>query len=179
MGRDTRGHCHMVGMRDFRTYAHSLRKQRIAAAVALFLALVLSDPELRAELLFRGVEPVDGKSGSSPIRKYSNPSDIAYPRLPGGGAAPAEEVRVFLIGDVSRADVESAEVLFGLVQSGKQKISGNTVWLASNGGDIDSPRDPGRPPRKRGLFTFFSESDQCPSACGFRFMGGERRGLPR
>src|SRR5260221_8044022 len=176
MGRDTRGHCHMVGMRDFRTYAHSLRKQRIAAAVALFLALVLSDPELRAELLFRGVEPVDGKSGSSPIRKYSNPSDIAYPRLPGGGAAPAEEVRVFLIGDVSRADVESAEVLFGLVQSGKQKISGNTVWLASNGGGIDSAMDLGRVLRKRGIFTFVAKSDPCLRARVFAVMGGGRPG---
>jgi hypothetical protein len=167
----------MVGLREFGTYAQSLRKQRVAAAVALFLMFVLSGPDLRAELLFRSVEPANGRLGSSPIRKYSNPSDIAYPRISLGTAAPAEEVRVFLIGDISRADVESAEVMLGLVQSGKQIISGNTVWLASNGGDIDSAMDLGRLLRKRGIFTYVAKNDQCLSACVFAFMGGERRGV--
>jgi len=163
-------------MRVFGTYAGSLRKQRIAAAVALFLALALPGPDLRAELLFRSVEQANGQ-GSSPIRKYSNPSDIAYPRFSFGTAAPAEEVRVFLVGEVSRADVDSAEVMLGLVQSGKQKIAGNTVWLASNGGDIDSAMDLGRLLRKRGIFTYVAKNDQCFSACVFAFMGGERRGV--
>jgi hypothetical protein len=167
----------MFGKRDFGTYAQSLRKQRIAAAVALFLVLVLPRPDLRAELLFRGVDQVNGHQGSAPIRKYSNPSDIAYPRLSIAAAAPAEEVRVFLVGDISRADVESAELLLGLVRSGKQKISGNTVWLASNGGDIDSAMDLGRLLRKSGIFTYVAKSDQCFSACVFAFMGGERRGV--
>jgi len=167
----------MFGMRDIGTYAQSLREQRVAVAVALFLALALSSPDPRAELLFRSVASADAHQVSSPIRKYSNPSDIAYPRLSLSEAAPAEEVRVFLIGDISRADVESAEVLVGLVQSGKQKISGNTVWLASNGGDIDSAMDLGRLLRKRGIFTYVAKNDQCFSACVFALMGGERRGV--
>jgi hypothetical protein len=167
----------MFAMRDFGPYAQSLRKQRFAVAVMLFLALVLPRPDLRAELLFRGVEQVNGHQGPSRIRNYSNPSDIAYPRFSLGAAAPAEEVRVFLIGDISRADVESAEVLLGLVRSGKQKISGNTLWLASNGGDIDSAMDLGRLLRKAGIFTYVAKNDQCFSACVFAFMGGERRGV--
>jgi hypothetical protein len=167
----------MFAMRDFGTYAQSLRKQRIAAALALFLALLLPRPDLRAELFFRAVDQANGHQSLSRVRNYSNPSDIAYPRLSVGAAAPAEEVRVFLIGDISRADVESAEVLLGLVRSGKQKISGNTLWLASNGGDIDSAMDLGRLLRKSGIFTYVAKNDQCFSACVFAFMGGERRGV--
>jgi Predicted periplasmic protein len=167
----------MFGMRDFGTYAQSLRKQRIAAVVALFLVLVLPRPDLRAELLFRSVEQANGHQGPSPIRKYSNPSDIAYPRFSFGTAAPAEEVRVFLTGEISRADMDSAEILVRLVQSGKQKIAGNTVWLASSGGDIDTAMDLGRLLRKWGIFTYVAKNDQCFSACVFAFMGGERRGV--
>jgi hypothetical protein len=166
----------MFGMRDFGTYAQSLRKRSMAVAT-LFLVLSLSSLEPRAELLFRSAMKVDGRQDWSHIKKYSNPSDVAYPRTLFGAAAPAEEVRVFLIGDISRADVESAEILLGLVQSGKQKISGNTVWLASNGGDIDSAMDLGRLLRKRGIYTYVAKSDQCLSACVFAFMGGERRGV--
>ena len=94
-----------------------------------------------------------------------------------GAAAQAEEVRVFLTGDITRADMDGAEVLARLLKSGKQKISGNTVWLASNGGDIDTGMDLGRLLRKLGIFTFIARNDQCLSACVFAFMGGERRGV--
>ena len=167
----------MFGMREFGTCAQSLRKQRVAAAAALILALSLSSPEPRAELLFRSAQNVSGQQTWSAIKQYSNPSDIAYPRTLFGPAAPAEEVRVFLIGDISRADVERAEVLMGLVQSGKQKIAGNMVWLASNGGDIDAAMELGRMLRKRGINTYVAKADQCFSACVFAFMGGERRGV--
>jgi hypothetical protein len=165
----------MFTKRDFRRYAQSLRKQRMAAAVALFLVLALPCLGLHAELLFRSVEQANGQQGSSPIRKYSNPSDIAYPRVLFGAPAQAEEVRVFLIGEFTRADMDSAEVMVRLIQSGKQKISGNTVWLASNGGDIDSAMDLGRLLRRLGIFTAIAKNDQCFSACVFAFMGGERR----
>ena len=167
----------MFGKRKFGTYAHSLRKQRMAAAVALFLALALPCLELRAELLFRSLEQVNGQQSWSSVKKYSNPSDTAYPRASFGAAAQAEEVRVFLSGEITRADMDSAEVLSRLLQSGKQRISGNTVWLASNGGDIDTGMDLGRLLRKLGIFTFIGKNDQCLSACVFAFMGGERRGV--
>jgi hypothetical protein len=73
--------------------------------------------------------------------------------------------------------VDSVEVLARLVASGKQKIAGNTVWLASNGGDIDAGMDLGRRLRKMGMFTLVGKNDQCLSACVFAFMGGERRSV--
>ena len=90
---------------------------------------------------------------------------------------PAQEVRVFLSGEISQADVASAEVMASLVRSGKQTIAGNTVWLASNGGDIDAGMDLGRLLRKLGLFTLIGQNDRCLSACVFAFMGGERRSV--
>ena len=155
-----------------------LREHRAVAAAVVLLMLALQCFELRAELLFRSLEQVNGQQSWSPVRKYSNPSDIAYARFPfGGTAVPAEEVRVFLSGDITRADVASAEVLGRLIQGGKQRISGNTVWLASNGGDIDSAMELGRLLRKWGVFTFIGKNDQCFSACVFAFMGGERRSV--
>ena len=167
----------MFCRRSFGRCAHSLRKQPMAAAVALFLALALPCLELHAELLFRSLEQAGGQQVWSPIKKYSNPSDIAYPRASFGAAAQAEEVRVFLSGDITRADMDGAEVMARLLKSGKQKISGNTVWLASNGGDIDTGMDLGRLLRKLGIFAFIARNDQCLSACVFVFMGGERRGV--
>ena len=160
----------MLGKRKFGT-AHSLRKQPMAA-VALFLALALPCLELRAELLFRSLDQAGGQHVWSPIKRYSNPSDTAYPR-----SAQTEEVRVFLTGEVTRADMDGAEVMARLLQSGKQKIAGNTVWLASNGGDIDTAMDLGRLLRRLGIFTAIARNDQCFSACVFAFMGGERRSV--
>ena len=155
----------------------ALREHRAAAAAVVLLVLALQCFGLRAELLFRSAEQVNGQQSWSPIRKYSNPSDTAYARVSFGATAQAEEVRVFLTGEITRADVTSAEVLVRLLQSGKQKISGNAVWLASNGGDIDSSMEVGRLLRKWGIFTFIAKNDQCFSACVFAFMGGERRSV--
>jgi hypothetical protein len=64
-----------------------------------------------------------------------------------------------------------------LLKNGRQKIAGNVVWLASNGGDIDAAMDLGRLLRKLGVFTLVGKNDQCLSACVFAFMGGERRSV--
>ncbi|MEK6246167.1 MAG: hypothetical protein AABM33_16915 [Pseudomonadota bacterium] len=170
----------MTGKQSFGHWfnVHPLREHRAAAAVVVLLVLVLQCFELRAELLFRSVEQTNGQPLSSPIRKYSNPSDTAYVRVSASGAAaPAEEVRVFLSGEITRADVDSAGVMASLLKSGKQKIAGNTVWLASNGGDIDAGMELGRLLRGLGVFTLIGKNDQCLSACVFAFMGGERRSV--
>jgi hypothetical protein len=90
---------------------------------------------------------------------------------------PAEEVRVFLSGEITRRDLDSAGVMERLIASGKQKIADNTVWLASDGGEIDAGMDLGRLLRKLGVFTLIGEDDRCLSACVFAFMGGERRSV--
>jgi len=142
----------------------------------LLIALAGQSSGPRAELLFRSAQQVNGEQRWSPVRKYSNPSDIAYPRFtPNDVPVPAEEVRVFLSGEITPADVASATVMVGLLESGKQKIAGNTVWLSSNGGDIDAGMELGRLLRDRGIYTLVGKNDQCMSACVFAFMGGERR----
>jgi ATP-dependent protease ClpP protease subunit len=111
-------------------------------------------------------------------REVSDLSDAVYTRIPPNGApVPAEEVRVFLSGEITRADVDSAALMVGLLKSGRQKIAGNTVWLASNGGDIDAGMELGRLLRDRGVYTLVGKNDQCMSACVFVFMGGERRSV--
>lgn len=170
----------MIGKRSFGEWlnAYRLRKQRVAAAVVLLLMLGLQGFELRAELLFRSAEQINGQQGWSPIRKYSNPSDTAYARVSASAeATPAEEVRVFLSGEITQADVESALVMASLLKSGKQKIAGNTVWLASNGGDIDAGMELGRLLRQLHVVTLIDKNDRCLSACVFAFMGGERRSV--
>jgi len=164
----------MFWKRDFGKLlnAYLPRKQRVAAAVALSLALAAQCFGLRAEMLFRTVEQVNGAQATTPIRKYGNPSDVAYPR-----GARAEEVRVVLSGEITRADVGAAEVMLNLLKSGKQKLAGNTLWLASDGGDIDAAMDIGRILRNAGIFTFVGKTDRCASACVFAFMGGERRSV--
>jgi hypothetical protein len=157
---------------------HFLRKQRLAVAVALMFVLALQCFDLHAELLFRSAEQVNGLQRWSPIRKYSNPSDTAYARVSASGAAmPAEEVHVFLAGEITQMDVASAGVMAGLLNSGKQKIAGNTVWLSSIGGDIDAGMELGRLLRRLGVYTLVGKDDQCLSACVFAFMGGERRSV--
>ncbi len=142
--------------------------------LALALGLFLQSADLRAELFFRGVEQVNGQQRWSAIKRYASPVDTAYPRAQPGAA---EEVRVFLSGTITRADLDGATVLMNLLKGGKQKIVGNTVWLASNGGDIDTGMELGRLLRKAGIYTFVGKNDQCMSACVFAFMGGERRGV--
>jgi hypothetical protein len=166
----------MFGKRDFGglSSTNPLRKQRVAAAVVLSLVLAVPCFGLHAEMLFRSVEHGNGQQGSSPIRKYGNPSDVANARNATGRP---EEVRAFLSGEITRADVDGAEVMLRLLRSGKQKLAGNTVWLASNGGDIDAAMDLGRMLRDAGIFTLVGKTDQCMSACVFAFMGGERRSV--
>ncbi len=151
---------------------------RAAVAAVLLLALTLHCPDLRAELLFRGTEQINGQQHWLPVRKYSNPSDTAYAQIPAdGGAAPAEEVYAFFSGPITHEDVVSAGVMASLLKSGKQKLAGNAVWLASNGGDIDAGMALGRLLRKLGVFTLIGRNDKCLSACVFVFMGGERRSV--
>ena len=153
-------------------------RHSIAVTALLLIALAGQSPGARAELLFRSVQQVNGEQRWSPVRKYSDLSDAAYTRvMPNGAPAPAEEVRVFLSGEITRADVDSAALMMGLLGSGRQKIAGNTVWLASNGGDIDAGMELGRLLRDRGLYTLVGKNDQCMSACVFVFMGGERRSV--
>ena len=121
---------------------------------------------LQAELVFQAADQV-----GAPIRKYSNPADIPNPK---GGA---EEVRVMFSGDITPADVVTAKIMVGLVKSGRQKLFGNTVWLAGNGGDYEASIKLGRMLRELGAYTMVSKSDQCMSACVFAFMGGERRAV--
>jgi hypothetical protein len=109
-------------------------RHSVAVTALLLIALAGQCSGLRAELLFRSVQQVNGEQRWSPVRKYSNPSDIAYPRFTANDVpVPAEEVRVFLSGEITPADVASATVMVGLLESGKQKIAGNTVctpWSA-------------------------------------------------
>ena len=85
------------------------------------------------------------------------------------------EVRAVFSGDISRADVASAQELGGLLKSGKRKLAGNAVGFASNGGDFNASIQLGRLLRELGVSTVVAKNDQCMSACVFAFMGGERR----
>lgn len=154
-----------------------MRGHRAAAAVLLFV-LALPCFDLRAELLFRSVEQVNGQQRWSPVRNYRNPSDAAHARVAASGAAaPAEEVRVFVSGHITREDVDSAGVMVGLLKGGRHKLADNSVWFASHGGDIDAALELGRLLRRLGVYTFIGKNDQCLSACVFAFMGGERRSV--
>ena len=144
----------------------------------ILIVLAIQCINVRAELSFRVVERVDGQQRWSDIKKYSNPSDIAYTGHTATDTTGfAQEVRVILSGEITRRDVESAEVMASLVQSGKQNISGNIVWLSSFGGDIDAGMDLARLFRKLRVFTYVKKNDLCVSACVFAFMGGERRSV--
>lgn len=156
---------------------YPLRKRWVAAA-ALSLLLSLQCFAVHAKLLFRSLVQVNGEQRWSSIKNYSNPADTDYAQVAAGGdAATIDVVRVFLSGKITHADVDSALVMESLIKNGKQKIAGNTVWLASNGGDIDAGMALGRLLRKLGVFTVIGKDDQCLSACVFAFMGGERRSV--
>jgi hypothetical protein len=142
------------------------RAQRIAATLLVLAALALQCFELRAELLYRSLDQVDGQQRWSDIKRYGNPSDYRQA---------GQEVRVFISGEITRADLESASAMAALLRSGKQRLADNSVWFASTGGDIDTSMHLGRLFRKLGVFTVVGKNDQCFSACVFAFMGGERR----
>jgi hypothetical protein len=152
----------------------SLLRQRFGLAVVALLWLSLQSFELHAELLFRSMLMVNGQPSWSPVKRYSHPADVAYTRSP---AHVTDEVRVYLSGQITAADLASAAVMTNLVRTGKHKIAGNTVWLSSDGGDIDTGMALGRAWRQLGVFTLIGRDDQCLSACVFAFMGGERRSV--
>lgn len=136
--------------------------------VLLLFALCFAIPGARAELLFRSMEQVDGQPRWAPVRSYANPADLA--------AAPSgEEVHVYFSGAIVPADLVAAKVMTELLRSGRQRVAGNVVWFASDGGDIDTAMELGRLLRRHGLLTMVGKFDQCLSACVFAFMGGDRR----
>lgn len=138
-------------------------------SLLILLVLALQSVELHAELVFRSLEQANGQQSWSAIKKYSNPRDVDY------AARPAEQVRVFVTGEITGEDAVSARVMENLIRAGRHKLVGNTVWLASNGGDIDAAMGMGRMLRRYGVFTMVGKDEQCLSACVFAFMGGERR----
>ncbi|GEM_PF-1538282 len=148
----------------------------VIVATLLLFALALQCFELRAELLFRSAEPKDGQQHWSALKKYANSADTAYLRtLADGTQVSAEEVQVFLNGYITSEDVYGAKVMESLVKKGRQKIAGNSVSFASNGGEVDASMELGRLLRKLGLSTVVARGDLCMSSCVFAFMGGDRR----
>lgn len=151
---------------------------RTMAALLVFVGIAAQSFSVHAELVFRSLQQVNGQTTWSGVKKYSNSADISYPQ---NGAdrllAPADEVRVYLSGEITLKDLDSALVMERLLKNGQQKLVDNMVWLGSGGGDIDAGMDLGRLLRKLGIFTFVDKNDRCMSACVFAFMGGERRSV--
>jgi hypothetical protein len=148
----------------------------IVAATLLLFAVALQSFDLRAELQFRSAEPKNGQQHWSALKNYTNPADAAYPRtLADGTRVPAEEVQVFLNGYITVEDVNSAKVMESLLKKGRQKIAGNIVSFASDGGEVDAAMELGRLLRKLGVSTLVARDEQCMSSCVFAFMGGDRR----
>ena len=147
----------------------------IAATLILF-AVALQSVDLRAELLFRSGQQKDGQQTWSALKNYGNPVDIAEPRTRADVTpVAAQEVQVFVQGYISSEDVHAAKVMVDLVRNGRQKIAGNVVSLASNGGEVDAAMELGRVLRKLGVSTVVPEGENCLSSCVFAFMGGDRR----
>ncbi len=136
--------------------------------ILLLFSLCLAIPGARAELLFRSMELVGGQARWAPVRSYANPADLA-------ASPPGEEVHVYFSGPIVPADLAAAKAMTEMLRSGRQRVAGNLVWFASDGGDIDAAMELGRLLRRHGLLTVVGKFDQCLSACVFAFMGGERR----
>jgi len=147
----------------------------IAAALLLF-GLMVQCLDLRAELLFRSAEQKNGQQVWSALKSYGNPSDTVYPRTREDGTLVAEdEIQVFLQGYITAEDVYALKMMENLIAKGRQKIAGNVVSLASNGGEVDAAMELGRLLRKLGVTTVVAQGEQCLSSCVFAFMGGDRR----
>jgi len=145
-------------------------------ATALLLGLALQCADLRAELLFRAAEQRDGAQQWSALRRYANPANSVYPRtLADGTQLAADEVQVFLQGDITPQDAYAARVMESLIKRGRQKIAGNRVSLEGGGGDVDAAMEIGRVLRRLGVATIVERGNQCLSSCVFAFMGGSRR----
>lgn len=156
--------------------ANPAGRSRVTAATALLIVLVFQCFDLRAELVFRSAEQLDGQQQWSALRKYDNPADTVYPRLLADGTrVVSEEVQVFLQGDITQKDVYGAKVMESLVNRGRHRIAGNQVLLAGNGGDVNAAMEVGRVLRKLGVSTLVARDAQCLSSCVFAFMGGDRR----
>lgn len=165
-GGDSRGHRPVT----------SNPSSRLAALASIALALTLQCVDLRAELLFRSAEQLNGRVHWSALRKYASPADTAYPRtLADSTQVSSEEVQVFLQGYITQEDVYSAKVMESLVKRGRQKIVGNSVSIAGDGGDVDAAMELGRLLRKLGVSTRVDRGDRCLSSCVFAFMGGDQR----
>jgi len=150
----------------------------IVAATLLLFTLALQCFDVRAELQFRSAERKDGQQHWSALKNYANPADTAYPRtLADGTQVPAEDVQVFLNGYITAEDVNSAKVMESLLKKGRQKIAGNIVSFASNGGEVDAAMELGRLLRKLGVSTVVARDEQCMSSCVFAFMGGDQRAV--
>lgn len=131
---------------------------------------------MRAELLFRSAQQIKGQAQWSEPRNYANPADTVYPRtLPDGAEVSSEEVQVFLQGYITQQDAYGAKVMESLVRRGRQKLAGNAVWFAGNGGDVDAAMEMGRVLRKLGVSAVVARGGQCLSSCVLAFMGGDRR----
>lgn len=145
----------------------------ITVAMLLF-SFLLQPIESQAELLFRS--GAQGQQQWSALRNYATPSDTAHLRgLADGTQAAAEEVQVFVHGYITSADVYGARVMESLLKNGRQKITGNVVSFASNGGEVEAAMELGRVLRRLGVSAVVAEGDQCLSSCVFAFMGGDRR----
>jgi hypothetical protein len=179
MGTDIQRPFFCSGLPNRRYRSAACKPARVGPAIAatlLLFALALQCFDLRAELLFRSAEPKDGQQHWSALKKYTNPADTAYPRTRADGTqVPAEEVQVFLDGYITSEDVSSAKVMESLLKKGRQKIAGNIVSFASNGGEVDAAMELGRLLRKLGVSALVARDEQCMSSCVFAFMGGDRR----
>lgn len=145
-------------------------------ATALLFALLLQGFDVRAELLFRSAQQINGQTQWSEPRNYANPADTVYPRtLPDGTQVASEEVQVFLQGYITQQDAYGAKVMESLVRRGRQKVAGNAVSFAGNGGDVDAAMEMGRVLRTLGVSAVVARGEQCLSSCVFAFMGGDRR----
>lgn len=148
---------------------------RVAATLLLF-ALTLHCFDLRADMLFRSAQRQGGQLHWSALKNYTNSADTAYPRTRADGTEiPVEEVQVFLRGFITAEDVYGAKVMETLLKKGRQKIAGNVVSFASDGGEVDAAMELGRLLRRLGVTTVVAAGDQCLSSCVFAFMGGDRR----
>ena len=160
------------------SFPHARHWSRNMAALLVFIGLAAQGIGVHAELVFRSLQQANGQSIWSGIKKYNNASDTSYAQISADRlVTPVDEVRVYLAGEITRKDLDSALVMERLLKNGQQKLFDNMVWLNSGGGDIDVGMDLGRLLRKLGIFTFVDKNDRCLSACVFAFMGGERRSV--
>ena len=151
------------------------RSRSAVAATLLGLILVLPCPDLHAELLFRSAQP-DEPQRWSELKRYSDPSHTAYPKVAADDAlASPDEVQVIVSGFITEEDVASAKLMEALVKSGKQRIAANVVAFSSSGGEFDAAMDLGRLLRRLRVSTLVGRDEQCLSSCVFAFMGGDRR----